>query len=326
MSELERRYRRLLRWYPADHRAVHEDEMVAVLLADAGAGQRRPDRRTVLDLVVGGVRLYVRRVVPGPRTPEWRRAFAIARLCLPLAMLAIVGTDLNAVVQTPPGMWSAGMAPGLVRDAGWLIVAERVLAGRPRPWVGFLAWAMVAIQIGMLASADGPLYSSFGLNAWALLLAVMAAASLSVPLGGPQATFPGRHRMLVPASLVGGGIIATVSGVGWSMVGAFVLLEYGVLVAFLVAGIVGLTRGRLARRCTLLLLIPYVGAVLAGLTATRSLWLSGDPPAGLEFLAGNAWMGLEFSIGLMTPLILGFAAVYGVYGLGRLLRVIPAAG
>lgn len=42
MSPLEGRYRRLLRWYPADHRAAHEDEMIGVLLDDAEPGRERP--------------------------------------------------------------------------------------------------------------------------------------------------------------------------------------------------------------------------------------------------------------------------------------------
>jgi hypothetical protein len=33
---LEGRYRRLLRWYPAGHRAVHQEEMLGVLMAGAG--------------------------------------------------------------------------------------------------------------------------------------------------------------------------------------------------------------------------------------------------------------------------------------------------
>jgi len=327
MNPLERRYRRWLRWYPADHRAVHEDEMVAVLLADTGAGRQRPDGRTLIDLVAGGLRLHARRILPGPRTPEWRRAFAIARLCLPLAMLAIVGSDLNAIVQTPPGMWSAGMVPGVVRDVGWLLVADRVLAGRPRPWTGFLAWGLAAVQIGMLASTDGAVLATFGANAWALLLAVMAAVSLSVPLGtGRPVTFPGRHRVLVPASLVAAGIIAAVSGVGWSMLGASPTLEYGVLLALLAIGVAGLIRGRLVRRCTLLLLVPYGGAILSGLATSRALWTSYDLPSAIVNMFGNAWIDLEWSVGMMTPLILGFAAVYGMYGLGRLVRVIPSGG
>ena len=39
---LEARYRRLLCMYPADHRSVHRDEMLGVLMAAAEPGQDRP--------------------------------------------------------------------------------------------------------------------------------------------------------------------------------------------------------------------------------------------------------------------------------------------
>ncbi|MEU0569147.1 hypothetical protein ABZ297_27740 [Nonomuraea sp. NPDC005983] len=35
MSGLERRYRRLLRWFPWEHRERHEEEMLSVLMAAA---------------------------------------------------------------------------------------------------------------------------------------------------------------------------------------------------------------------------------------------------------------------------------------------------
>jgi hypothetical protein len=57
---LEARYRRLLRCYPADHRAVHRDEMIGVLLAGAGPGQDRPGLSESADLLMGAARIRVR--------------------------------------------------------------------------------------------------------------------------------------------------------------------------------------------------------------------------------------------------------------------------
>ncbi|MFI5064156.1 MAG: hypothetical protein ACHP9Z_09290 [Streptosporangiales bacterium] len=56
MSEragLERRYRRLLAWYPAGHRRDHEEEMLGVLLAAARGGQRRPALGDAVNLIWG---------------------------------------------------------------------------------------------------------------------------------------------------------------------------------------------------------------------------------------------------------------------------------
>jgi len=41
-TRLERRYRRLLAFYPKAYRREHEDEILAVLMTTAAAGQKRP--------------------------------------------------------------------------------------------------------------------------------------------------------------------------------------------------------------------------------------------------------------------------------------------
>ena len=50
-GRLERSYRRLLFFYPARYRRVHEEEMVGVLLTAAPAGQRRPGIAEAADLI-----------------------------------------------------------------------------------------------------------------------------------------------------------------------------------------------------------------------------------------------------------------------------------
>ena len=53
--ELERRYRRLLAFYPKAFRSEHEQEMLAVLMAGAAAGQRRPSLDEAIDLVMNAI-------------------------------------------------------------------------------------------------------------------------------------------------------------------------------------------------------------------------------------------------------------------------------
>ncbi|WP_327588621.1 hypothetical protein OHA25_17455 [Nonomuraea sp. NBC_00507] len=72
MTALERRYRRLLTWYPKDHRARHEEEMLAVLLAASAPGQSRPSGRDAFDLVRGGLAIRLRRVAPPGSRRHWR--------------------------------------------------------------------------------------------------------------------------------------------------------------------------------------------------------------------------------------------------------------
>jgi hypothetical protein len=50
-ADLERRYRRLLAGYPRAFRGEHEQEILAVLMAGAGEGQRRPGLGEAANLV-----------------------------------------------------------------------------------------------------------------------------------------------------------------------------------------------------------------------------------------------------------------------------------
>jgi hypothetical protein len=87
-NALERRYRRLLAWYPAQHRAVHGDEMIGVLLASAGRGQRRPRLADTVDLIKGGLQARLRQGRYGGADAGWRDTFAVAIVAVP-AMLAV---------------------------------------------------------------------------------------------------------------------------------------------------------------------------------------------------------------------------------------------
>lgn len=46
--------------YPRDYRELRTEEMLATLLDDAAADQRRPTREEIADLVIGGVRQRLR--------------------------------------------------------------------------------------------------------------------------------------------------------------------------------------------------------------------------------------------------------------------------
>jgi hypothetical protein len=56
-AELERGYRRLLAWYPAAFRREHEQEIVAVLMAGAEQGQRRPRFDEATNLIKHALRM-----------------------------------------------------------------------------------------------------------------------------------------------------------------------------------------------------------------------------------------------------------------------------
>jgi len=72
-ERLERRYRRLLAWYPSSFRRESADELLAILMARARDGQRRPGLKGSLDLVGGGLWMRLR-----PRVPEGTRTVRVA--------------------------------------------------------------------------------------------------------------------------------------------------------------------------------------------------------------------------------------------------------
>jgi hypothetical protein len=88
---LERHYRRLLLAYPLDYRERRAEEMLATLLDDAAAGQRRPTWDEAADLIVGGIR---------------------QRLQLPRLPMVWVAALLSALIL---GAFTAGIAGAL----GW---------------------------------------------------------------------------------------------------------------------------------------------------------------------------------------------------------------
>jgi hypothetical protein len=103
---LERGYRRLLACYPAWFRLQNEEEILAVLLACAQDGQRRPSAEAAADLLKGAARMWMRPRPGQPRTVfvairlMW--AAALAELGLAITILASLGSVRAAVLYAYP--------------------------------------------------------------------------------------------------------------------------------------------------------------------------------------------------------------------------------
>ncbi|MEO3854945.1 hypothetical protein [Acrocarpospora sp. B8E8] len=104
MTALEARYRRLLRWYPQAHRAMHEEEMLGVLMAGAEPGRTRPKVAESADLIRGAVRIRLRHAFGPESAPSWRSAFAPVVL---VAVLVTLRPDRPAVPYRKMLGWSA---------------------------------------------------------------------------------------------------------------------------------------------------------------------------------------------------------------------------
>jgi hypothetical protein len=99
MSEpaaLERRCRRLLAWYPQPFRSEHEEEMLAVLMAGARPGQRRPGVRETADVIRAALGMRLRPVRSGPANRG--RADALTAFSLVAPLFVVVASFLEVVL------------------------------------------------------------------------------------------------------------------------------------------------------------------------------------------------------------------------------------
>ena len=201
-SELERRYRALLRMLPADYRAAWEDEMVATFLestarddpeeAEFAADFGRPSWPEVASVLALAVRLRLGGTGAGPR----RRACGDAvRL---VALMGLLAQAVLAVLGLGTLLWLAGKLPGTppppqpdLQPGRW--EALRVLlecAAVP---------AYVALPVGAGLSAVLVVFDV--LDIWPLIdlaalycLALVGAALVHL-VAGPTSV-PGRWRSL----------------------------------------------------------------------------------------------------------------------------------
>jgi hypothetical protein len=97
-SDLERRYRRLLKCFPARYRREHEQEILAVLMAGAKEGQRRPGLADSADLVMSAIFMRWREVTRQPRWKWERRHWRLIvrmRVAIGIWLLVVGGILLS---------------------------------------------------------------------------------------------------------------------------------------------------------------------------------------------------------------------------------------
>ncbi len=152
MSGLEARYRRLLGWFPAGHRALHAEEMIGVLMAAAPPGRDRPGLADSVNLLMGAMRIRLR---PGAALSDrdgWRDALAIFSIAAPVLVLAsrclaILGVGIWGVLAVPGSGWAIfGGTDNALDKLMWGQLAVVVLAR-----LGLRRWAAVAAPIPALA-------------------------------------------------------------------------------------------------------------------------------------------------------------------------------
>ncbi|MCW2941556.1 MAG: hypothetical protein JWN00_4541 [Actinomycetia bacterium] len=300
MSTLEYRYRSLLAWYPVEHRVLHEEEMLSVLLAGAHPDQTRPTPAETFDLIRGALRIRARHLTGGPATP-WRDALAITGLIATVLLVAeglrfalnVVPPALRVISLRHAGLMHVPLPRLLVIYLGtvpywiaWAVIAVLALLGvRRSATIG--ACAVTGVQVA--ASWYGTNLPTFRWSSLAanlaggvpLVLAVLATASLLLS-PGPRygAALLGRRQ--VGGAVVLAGVLVAFSG--WALGDlvtrmphpmtpqqAFVFvntralywhhLQFAVLVVSTVIAVAWLARSAAGRRACALLAVP-VGPVL----------------------------------------------------------------
>jgi hypothetical protein len=264
VNALERRYRRLLAWYPKDHRSLHEEEMIAVLLAGSAAGQSRPTVRDTFDLARGGLSIRLHRAVGPESRGHWIDAFNVAALIGPIVLLV---QELARVTEmaaealrgfSPPEsvlkMLAFAAPYGLIAVLAWL---------RRRKAAAICAWAWLILYTWLVVSPGlglPPFTVAMGTGTDTGTEILLATAPRAVPIclvaamltlaPSPDAGPLGARRLLAWAAVW---LAAMVVGAYFAPVGG--LLIYVLLIATVAVAL----RSPIGRRAVIAL-TPWLAA------------------------------------------------------------------
>jgi hypothetical protein len=186
-AELERRYARLLRLYPADYRRARGAELLETLMESAEEGRKRPAAREVGALILGALRAHAGRDRRQSMQDSWLVAFQAAALMLFVYDLAsravVIALDF---AYGGHSIWSpTELALNLVALALGTYALIAGARGRYRSAIAAASMAFV-VTLAVMGSMQGTLFNGF----WGFPLAVV----LLVPLL--------RHRPPSAAGLV----------------------------------------------------------------------------------------------------------------------------
>jgi hypothetical protein len=87
--DLERGYRRLLACYPRAFRREHAEEVLAVLMASAPHGQKRPRLAESADVFWSALKMRLRGPTLASENRPWADALALFSLVAPLFLLLV---------------------------------------------------------------------------------------------------------------------------------------------------------------------------------------------------------------------------------------------
>ncbi|HEX9515783.1 MAG TPA: hypothetical protein VF940_06370 [Streptosporangiaceae bacterium] len=262
-AALERRYRRLLAWYPAKHRRAYGEEMIGVLMAAAPDGASRPGLAGACDLIGGGLRARFRSRLRWLAGADWTDALAVCSVAVPviLASYFTAGWLWNLRAITPV---TEQVGRGVVVLA---IAAPPLLALRYRRTAALIALALAGGYIFATLNGISPNWRGY----W-IIYGGSISGSVAWLLGAiALALSPGPRRaleILTPKSWV----VLAGSGIAIGLIGPYLWLWPAWLAAVIVLAVLATITaallltipGTAAPGLLILLAVPaYPGAVWA---------------------------------------------------------------
>ncbi|AEV88399.1 hypothetical protein ACWT_7389 [Actinoplanes sp. SE50] len=211
MTTLESRYRRLLRIYPATHRAAYEDEMLGVLMAGSPPDRRFPGPADAVDLIRGGLTARLGRALQGRHGTGWREAAAVTGLFTALVMVSDnAGTLISGLLEInlygdpmrAHGLNDALLADPALRLLAWLALAVAALSGRGRA-AALLSRVVVAAELTAVLWWAGMDTAVAIRLSWAPVVAIVTALLFGIvrPARPVREVLPRRSGLLVAAAL-----------------------------------------------------------------------------------------------------------------------------
>jgi hypothetical protein len=183
-ANLERRYRRLLAWYPSVFRREHGEELLAVLMACAPDGQRRPGLAGSADLIRSGLWMRLRPSVPrsaptvGAAVRLMYAGAAVTTLGLIIANISVafVGGRAGSLrlfghSQPLPIVITVGIMAGLILIGLWLWMARANSQGRN--WARILSTVLFGLATLHVFHNQGVAQVVFAVVTWLVGLAVV---------------------------------------------------------------------------------------------------------------------------------------------------------
>lgn len=291
-AALERLYRRLLAWYPADYRDAYGEEMIGVLMAAASDESKRLGLTGVFDLIHNGLRARLLAAWRALACADWPGALAVCSIAVPVMLLGYFVSQWLFLLH------GIGGSPHVQADRALIVAAVAappLLAVRLRRTAALAAFALAVwttvYALGGISPDWGGYWIVYGLPVSASLALLLGAAGLAWS-GGPRRAAeilaPRGWLVLIGAGIAMGVIHPYLSSRPTWLVSVLVLS----VLALVAAGLALTIPGPAGRGALILLAIPaYPGAVWAiGVSGSHGSDTSGFP--SLVFLPTVLLAGL----------------------------------